>query len=239
LNSSAEVYMVVNVVNGSWKSDVKSVIGGHSGENIIIYVNSWPYFQLGADQVNEVQDFDTGVNITNANQSEAKVEFAIVDSTKNYTSSAVTRIQFDKAVLDSLDTQPPVASTKYINDALDSIYIYYDEKLDSDSIPAAQDFSLSKGQVQSVSIVNSTKASGMQPSYVKLNVSGITEGDLANLKVSYNGSAIKDISDAKNEALSYTNNSIVSLSPKFISATLSSDRRTLLADLEPGWDPER
>lgn len=238
LKSPAEVYMVVNVINGSFKSDVKSVIGGHSGENMIIYVNSWPYFQLGADQVNEVQDFDTGVNITNANKSEAKVEFAIVDSTKNYTSSAVTRIQFDKAVLDSLDTQPPVASTKYINDALDSIYIYYDEKLDSDSIPTAQDFSLNKGQVQSVSIVNSTKASGMQPSYVKLNVSGITEGDLTNLKVSYNGSAIKDISDAKNEALSYTNNSIVSLSPKFISATLSSDRRTLLADLEPGWDPD-
>ncbi|WP_342571392.1 S-layer homology domain-containing protein [Paenibacillus sp. FSL R5-0749] len=237
LNSSAEVYMVVNVINGSFKSNVKSVIGGHSGEDIIIYVNSWPYFQLGADQVNEVQDFDTGVNITNTNKSEAKVEFAIVDSTKNYTSSAVTRIQFDKAVLDSLDTQPPVVSSKYINDALDSIYIYYNEKLDPDSVPTAQDFSLSKGQVQSVSIVNSTKASGMQPAYVKLSVSGITEGDLANLKVSYNGSTIKDISDARNEALSYTNNSIVSLSPKFTSATLSSDRRTLLAKLEPGWDP--
>jgi uncharacterized protein YjdB len=237
LKSPAEVYMVVNVVNGSWKSDVKSVIEGHSGENNIVYVNSWPYFQLDADQVNEVQDFDTGVNIANTNKSEAKVEFAIVDSTKNYTSKAVTRIQFDKAVLDSLDTHPPLVSSKYINDALDSIYIYYDEKLDTDSVPAAEDFSLSKGQVHSVSIVNSTKASGMQPSYVKLSVSGITEGDLASLKVSYNGSAIKDMSDARNKASEYNSNSIVSRSPKFTSVTLSSDRRTLLAKLEPGWDP--
>ncbi|EBD8094958.1 hypothetical protein C3514_25455, partial [Salmonella enterica] len=61
LNSPAEVYMVVNVINGSWKSDVKSILQGHSGDkNQIIYVDEWPYFQLGPDQVNQIQDFDTG-----------------------------------------------------------------------------------------------------------------------------------------------------------------------------------
>ncbi|WP_301243237.1 hypothetical protein [Paenibacillus vandeheii] len=33
----------------------------------------------------------------------------------------MTRIQFDQTVVGSLDTQPPVTHTKYINDALDSI----------------------------------------------------------------------------------------------------------------------
>ncbi|MFS0873171.1 S-layer homology domain-containing protein [Paenibacillus xylanilyticus] len=238
LNSPAEVYMVVNVINGNWKSDVKSILEGHSGENNkIIYVDGWPYFQLNADQVNKIQDFDTGVNITRDSTSEAKVEFVIVDSSNQYTSSAVTRIQFDQAVVGSLDTQPPMTYTKYINDALNSIYIYYNEILDLSSVPSAQDFTLSAGQVQSVSIFNTGKTSGSQPSYVKLMVSGITENDLAMLKVSYNGTAIQDISDAKNKAQSYSNAAILSLSPKFTEVTLSSDRRTVLAKIEPGWDP--
>ncbi|MGV2881280.1 S-layer homology domain-containing protein [Paenibacillus taichungensis] len=238
LNSPAEVYMVVNVINGSWKSDVKSILQGHSGDkNQIIYVDEWPYFQLGPDQVNQIQDFDTGVNITRNTTSEAKVEFVIVDSSKHYTSSTVTRIQFDKTVVGSLDTQPPVTHTKYINDALDSIYIYYNEKLDLSSVPSAQDFTLSAGQVESVSMFNSDKTSGTQPSYVKLTVSGITDNDLATLKVNYNGTAIKDISDARNKAQSYSNATILFLSPKFTEVTLSSDRRTVLAKIEPGWDP--
>lgn len=47
LNAPAEVYMVVNVGNGAWKSDVKAVLEGHAGtDNDVIYVDKWPYFQL-------------------------------------------------------------------------------------------------------------------------------------------------------------------------------------------------
>ncbi|MEK4438958.1 hypothetical protein [Paenibacillus sp. FSL K6-2862] len=84
---------------------------------------------------------------------------------------------------------------------------------------------------------NTGKTSGSQPLYVKLMVNGITENDLATLKVSYNGTAIQDISDTKNKAQSYSNAEILSLSPKFTEVTLSSDRRTVLAKIEPGWDP--
>lgn len=94
------------------------------------------------------------------NTSEAEVEFVFVDSSNQYTSSAVTRIQFDQTVVGSLDTQPPVTYTKYINDALDSIYIYYNENHYLGSVPSAQDFTIRTGQVQSVSMFNSDKNSG-------------------------------------------------------------------------------
>lgn len=70
-------------------------------------MDEWPYFHLDVDQVNNVQDFDTGVRISNDINTEAEVEFVIVDSIHNYTSSAVTRIQFDQTVVGSLDNQPP------------------------------------------------------------------------------------------------------------------------------------
>ncbi|WP_019637246.1 S-layer homology domain-containing protein [Paenibacillus fonticola] len=239
LNAPAEVYMVVNVINGHIKSDVKSVLEGHSGENNdIVFVDAWPYFNLNADQVNKIQDFDTGVKITRANNLEAKVEFVIVDTPNNYTSSAVTRIQFEKSVVGSLDTQPPNSYAKFINDALDHIYIYYDEKLDLSSVPSVQDFNLSVGQVQSVSIHNSDKQYGMAPSHVKLVVSGISSSDLNSLKISYTGTALQDISDARNKAESYSNAEILSNSPNFKNITLSSDRRTALIEVEPGWDPD-
>ncbi|CAH1204948.1 S-layer homology domain-containing protein [Paenibacillus sp. JJ-223] len=236
LNAPAEVYMIVNVINGGWKSDVKAVLEGHSGENNkLIYTNQWPYFEITSDQINQVQDFDTGVRISDSNKSEAKVEFVIANQSQGYVSSEVTRIQFDQTVVGSLDTQPPVSYAKYINRDLDSIYVYFNEKLNTSSVPSIQDFTLSSGRVESLSVVN--KQTGIQPAYVKLHVSGITEADLSTLRVSYNGTALKDLSDAENEVVSFSNAKINAYSPKFTNIMLSSDRRSVLVDIEPGWDP--
>lgn len=238
LNAPAEVYMVVNSINGAWKSDVKAVLEGHSGEdNYPIYVDSWPYFHLDVEQVNKVQDFDTGININN--RPEAKVDFVIVDEPKGYTSSNVTSIHFDQTVIGALDTTGPQTYSKYINDQLDTIYIYYNEKIDLESVPSAADFTLSKGQVKEVSLFNIDRPYGIQPSYAKLKVSGITEQDLNQLTVSYNGSAIRDMSDAQSKADSYQNQRIDSISPKINHVTISSDRSSALVEIEPGWDPNQ
>lgn len=237
LNSPAEVYMVVNVGNGRWESDVKAVLEGHAGKNNdVIYVDKWPYFELNESQVNEVQDFDTGVTLADRNSGEARVEFVIVDKTKNYTSANVTTVRFDQAVVGALDIYPPNSYTKYINNALDTIYIFYNEKINANAVPLTGDFVLSTGKVEAISIYNYDKDWGMTPSYVKLTVSGITTADLKELKVSYNGNAIEDLSDARNKALTYKNAGVLSIDEGFKRVTISSDRKSIIAELEPGWN---
>lgn len=237
LNASAEVYMVVNVGNGAWKSDVKAVLEGHAGtDNQVIYTDEWPYFEVNESQVNVVQDFDTGVTLADRNSKEARVEFVIVDKTKNYTSANVTTVLFDQAVVGALDTYQPHSYTKYINAALDTIYIFYNEKINATAVPFTGDFVLSAGKIEAVSVYNYDKEWGITPSYVKLTVSGITTADLEELKVSYNGNAIEDISDARNKALTYKNAKVLSISEKFKRVTISSDRKSIIAELEPGWN---
>ncbi|SDG56996.1 S-layer homology domain-containing protein [Fontibacillus panacisegetis] len=236
LNKPAEVYMVVNVINGTRPSDVKAVIEGHAGiNNDIIYVDKWPYFQLDSTEVNQVQDFDTGVNVAKNNNREARVEFVIVDQANNYTSSDVTTVLFDKTVVGALDTYPPRMDGQFINDALDTIYIYFDEYLDSNSVPAAGDFTLSVGQVDNVTIYNYDNGQHRNPSYVKLSVSGITQNDADKLKLSYIGSALQDISDAKNKVQTFVNKEVMYTNEFFSSVTISSDRKSIIAVIVPGW----
>lgn len=234
LNKPADLYMVVNVINGTHKSSVKSVLEGHSGiDNDVIYVNEWPYYEIRENQVNQVQDVDTGVNITSNNNREARVEFVIADGANGYTSPEVTTIKFDQKTVGALDTQPPYTYTRYINKALDTIYVYYDEHLDPASVPAPEDFSLSTGTVNAVSIFNYEDEWGMTPAYVKLSVSGVT--DAKNLSLSYKGSAIQDLTDARNKAEVYQGREVLAMAPQIKKAVIGSDRRSVLVEIEPGW----
>lgn len=236
LNAPAEVYMVVNAVNGSWKSSVKSVLEGHAGEYSPIYVDKWPYFKVDAENVNKVQDFDTGVRLDD-NHHDARIEFVIVDQSKQYTSADVTSIVFDQEAVAALDTSPPNASSYYLNASLNTVYVYYNEKLDPLSVPSAGDFTLSTGTVEAVSITNSDDEWGFLHAYVKLSVSGITEANKDSVTISYKGNAIQDTSDAKNKARTYTNFRLHSISEHFSSVTISSDRKSVIAMIDPGWEP--
>lgn len=236
LNKPAEVYMVVNVMNGTRPSDVKAVIEGHAGiNNDIIYVDKWPYFQVDSTEVNQVKDFDTGVKVAKNNNREARVEFVIVDQASNYTSPKVTTVLFDKTVVGALDTYPPRMDGQYINDALDTIYIYFDEYLDSKSVPVAGDFTLSAGQVDDVTIYNYDNGQHRNPSYVKLSVSGITQNDIDDLKLNYSGSALQDITDARNKVETFVNKEVKYADEFFSSVTISSDRKSIIAVIIPGW----
>lgn len=84
-----------------------------------------------------VQDFDTGVTLGDGDSEEARVEFVIVDKTKNYTSANVTTVLFDQAVVSALDTYSPYSYSKYINHALDTIYFYYNEKINAAAVPSS------------------------------------------------------------------------------------------------------
>ncbi|ASA25822.1 S-layer homology domain-containing protein [Paenibacillus donghaensis] len=238
LKAPAEVYMVVNTINGMHKSDVKAVLEGHAGiDNRPVYANQWPYFEVKENAINQVQEFDTGIKLSDTNGQEARVEFVIVDPGKNYFSSAVTTILFDSKVVSALDTYPPRSDMKYINRALDTIYVYYHEKLDLSSAPSKSDYTLSAGQVDAVTLFNEDGKWGIAPGYAKLSVSGITEADAAGLMLSYNGSAIRDLSDAGNQALPYTKQPVWTISEHFSKVVVSSDRKSLIAEIVPGWEP--
>lgn len=239
LNKSAQVYAVVNTINGHIKSDVKAVLEGRSGqEDHVVYVDDWPYFEVDASEVNVVQDYDTGVDIA-FNSGEVRVELVIVDPANSYTSSNVTSILFDQTVVGALDTYPPDSYKKYINNALDTIYVYYSEKLDLTSVPSVGDFNLNVGQITAVSIHNSADRWGIAPGLVKLSVQGITEADKDTLKLSYSGTAVQDIADARNKAKTYLNTEVTSIEEHFSNVTISSDRKSMIAVIMPGWDPSQ
>ncbi|WP_127534020.1 S-layer homology domain-containing protein [Paenibacillus kobensis] len=238
LTAPAEVYMVVNTINGHWDSDVKAGLEGHSGtNNTIVYANKWPYFNIDNSKVNQVQDFDTGAELSDG---AARVEFVIKDASQNYTSSNVTTVHFDQTAVEALDTYPPYNSynSSYINKALDTIYLFYNEFLDLTSVPAAADYTLSKGVVDSVTLFNYDNAFGPSPSYVKLKVSGITANDAANLKISYTGTAVQDLSDAKNKANTFSSYPVAQSIEKIELVKLSSDRTSMNVDVIPGWNPQ-
>ncbi|XEC95245.1 S-layer homology domain-containing protein [Paenibacillus tarimensis] len=236
LKTAAEVFMVVNAINGHFKSDVKSVLEGHAGENDIIYVNDWPYFKVDESIVNEIQEFNTGVQVTS--YTSARVEFVIQDKSGNYTSEEVTTVLFDPTAIAALDTYPPVSYSMFVNKALDAIYIYYNESLDSDSVPQPSDFTLNHGTVNGVTIKNFSGFGGLASSVVKLEVSGLPEAEKNNLQLSYSGDAIQDLTDARNKAESFAARSVSYIEEKIESATISSDRMSMIVQLYPGWNPK-
>jgi len=237
LNKPAEVFMIVNVINGRWESDVRAVLEGRSGDdNIVINVDSWPYFKIEANQVNQLQEFDTGIALR---YDAAHIDFVIRDTSADYTSNKVTSIKFDQKTVEAVDTFGPYSYTYYINKARDAIYIYYNEEIDLSSKPDASDYQLSGGTVQSVELHNYPDAfSGAASSYVKLNVSGIPDLDSTPLTFAYTGTAIRDLSDAKNKAGTITNQPIKQIDTPTVSAKISTDRKAVTVTIQPGWNPK-
>ncbi len=236
LNAPAEVYMVVNTINGHRPSSVKSVLEGHAGEdNDITYVDNWPYFNINSDQVNQLQEFDTGEALSDG---EARIEFVIQNKSQDYLSNQVTTILFEQETVSALDTNPPYHESFFINDALNTIYLYYDEWLNVDSKPSITDYELNYGTVDSISIVNYPETGGMASSYVKLEVSGIVEANKDELHITYTGDALRDMSDAQNQADTFEQEEVLFINEQIERVTISSDRQSMIVDIIPGWNPK-
>lgn len=236
LNAPADVYMVVNAINGSHESNVNSVLEGHAGKDDIVNVNDWPYFRIESPQVQEIQEFDTGVALSGVFNKTARVEFVIKGYDSNlYTSPNVTTILFDPETVIALDTEGPKARIQYINKALDTIYVYYNEHLDLASKPQPSDFSLSEGDVEKVTLYNYQNRD-LVSSYAKLKVNGIS--DRSNLRLSYNGDTILDTADAKNKAENYKDREVKFQENNIQQVLISSDRKSMSVALKPGWNPQ-
>jgi hypothetical protein len=234
LNKPAEVYMLVNTSNGFFKSSVKSILEGHAGlDNQVIYTDDWPYLMINEDQVNQVQEFDTGKGISNYSR-EARVEFAIKDRNGNVSPSATT-ILFDQGTMQALDTAAPYVGNIYINNASDKVFIYYNEFLDVTNVPSLSDYQLSSGQITDVQVHNFGQAY-YYPSCVILSVSGIEESQKDNLSLTYKGIAVRDTSEAKNQAGFIVNQKVDLVNSKLTEGLLSSDRKQLNFKIEPGWN---
>jgi len=235
LSAPAEVYMVVNSINGSWESSVKAVLEGRAGpDNDIINVDSWPYFKMESSGVNQLQEFDTDVSIWGQ---AARVEFVIRDVSSNYTSSAVTTVLFDQETISALDTFPPRVYGSFVNDDMSAIYVYFNEKIDLTSVPSSADFQLNYGTVNNVVLYNYDERYGLVNSYIKLLVSGIPAEQKNALRLSYTGTAIQDLSDARNKAAAFSSNSITADDALVDKVTISSDRKSMIVDILPGWNP--
>ncbi|MDI4648991.1 S-layer homology domain-containing protein [Cohnella hashimotonis] len=233
LTKPAEVYMVLNFANGYFKSDVKSVLEGHAGENEVIWVEGWPYFRVRADQVGQELEFNTHLPLSN---SEARIEFVIKDESAGYVSSDVTTIHFESQVGEAIDTYPPYASAPFINEDLSEIYLYYYEKLDTASVPAANDFALNYGSIDRVSMTNYESMFLFPSSYIKLEVSGIPEALKNELVLSYSGTAIRDASDAKNPAGKFSGSEVETVAYESDGALISADRKSVRLSVSKGWN---
>lgn len=231
LDRPAEVFMVVNAMNGHWESGVKSVLEGHAGteDDEVIYVDEWPYFNITEAEVGQLFEFNTGVELRD---DDARVEFVIHDEANDYLSDDVTSIVFDQELMEYVDTYPPRVSGAYLNEALDSIYIYYGEELDGSSEPTIGDFSLNHGEITNVTLSN---YDGMRFSCVKLDVSGITDGVKDDVLLSYTGDAIRDTTLGGNVAVTFDERAVEFLeTPVIERITLSSNRRTMTMRFTPG-----
>lgn len=234
LNKPAEVFMLVNTSNGRAKSSVKSVLEGHAGlDSQVVYADDWPYFNITQEQIDQVQEFDTRKEFSSSSR-EARVEFVIRDQSGSV-SPDVTTILFDRGTVQALDTSPPVAGNIYINEALDTIYVYYNETLDASSVPAASDYRLSEGKVDDVRVQNFGEAF-YYDSCVILSVSGIAVEDKNSLYLAYSGSALRDASNAGNQASTIVNNKVYTVNAKLSEAVLSSDRQQMSLKVQPGWN---
>lgn len=236
LDEPAEVFMVVNAINGHIESDVKAVLEGRAGKGFIVSVDEWPYFHVDGSEVDQVYDFDTNVSLKHSSARSARVEFVIRDSSRNYVSEKVTTILFDQKTVEALDTYPPYPQGLFINKALDAIYVYFNEHLDLTSVPDVSDFTLNTGTVSSVELHNSSDVSGLGASHVKLGVSGIPAEQKFDIRLSYNGQAIRDTSDAQNKTEAFANRLVEYVEAEITSVTISSDRKSIIAEIVPGWN---
>ncbi|WP_235289358.1 S-layer homology domain-containing protein [Paenibacillus tarimensis] len=236
LNEPAELYMVVNAYSSHFESSVDSVLRGHTGKDgDVVFVSDWPYFKVEASETNKVHEFNTGVPLLDM---KSRIDFVVRDASKNYTSSSVTSIAINKEVTGAYDTSTPYFEKAVINKALDSIYLYYSsEALDLTSVPSVSDYSLNVGEINKVTIHSDGEDWFSHSNYVILSVSGIPEEEKDNLSLSYTGTALQDTGDVKNRAPVFTAAPVYSIEEQITSVTVSSDRKTVRAEVNYGWFP--
>lgn len=228
LKEAAEVFMVANSINSHWKSTVQSVLDGHAGGNDdIIYVDEWPYFNV--TDPSEVVKFDTGISFQN--NGSANIEFVIKQDDR--ISEEVTRIVFGAEVVDAVQEYAPGVAQIAINKNQTEMYIYFYEELDSSSLPKKEDFVLSKGQVTNVEMDSASYFGGLN-SYLKLAVKQIASDNTDSIQVEYRGTALQGKTGANKKVepfVRYTNQSKTELA----GVTLNSKRTNLTLRFESGW----
>lgn len=223
-----DVFMVINQINGHIKDiDSNAVIHGHAGSNDdLTYMDEAPYIRI-ADENEHV--ITTNVRVTGDRN--IKIYFVIKDESK--TSAAPTMIEFAKEAVSELDQSAPYFMKAYINNAKDRISLHFNEPLDTDTIIPVSDFTLSIDGETVTSAVYEVHVSNSD-----WNRSGKVElllneaiSDITGLKVSYNGTSIKDratvpneaepiIDETVNEAGLSVNNTVVSHNGQYIAMYL-------------------
>ncbi len=139
--AEAEVYMIVNQTNAQNSKTVSSadVIHGHgsSQNEDIIYINATPY-----EKISDTNEHTINTNVRLSTDRGAKIYFVVKDGT----STTVTPIMLEYtkgAAAASVDTTAPHFMIAYINEAKTKVTLYFDELLDTSSVPAASSFSVS------------------------------------------------------------------------------------------------
>lgn len=197
-----EVFMVVNYINSHYPKPIDSnaVIHGHAGSgDKLIYADRAPYIRI-TDENEHVVSTDFSIGETRS----IKIYFVIKDASE--TSATPTMIEFAGDVAAEFDQWAPYLMRAYINKAGDKISLHFDEMLDIGSVPQPTDFSLSGASVtsvvysvynvQSVNIYNNSLYGGV--SKVELALSEPIS-DVSDLKISYDGTALRDIATVPNE----------------------------------------
>ncbi|WP_238322988.1 S-layer homology domain-containing protein [Gorillibacterium massiliense] len=230
LTKPAEVFMTVDSLPDSPQSDIQAVLEGYSGKNRNIdYVGDYPYFNIEASQVNQIQEFQTVSDPGHIGS--ARVNFVIRDKT-NHLSSDVTSILLKH-------THPtyeysPSPFTIAINQALSKIYVHFTTYLNEKSSIVPGDFTLdSAGSITKASIVNSPDpAHG--GAYIALDVSGLaTNSYYGTLHLSYKGNSLQDYSGRSIHEFS---NMVVSTHEQAARVMVSPDRKKVMARIYPSWD---
>lgn len=240
LNQPGEVYMVIHGLKGAQSASVTSVLQGASEIGIEpTGVLAWPYFEINKNQVDQVQDFDTGVGLSVIDSDRINIEFVIKDAQSSYTSNQVTTLSLDEATRQADSPYNLGLRTIYVNDARDTIRIYYYQKLDPNSVPSPEDFTWSYQysgvrKVESVSIHNYQTEKAWPASYVELKAE-----NLANeVYVSYSGNQLQDLSPVPVKMPTYQNHRNLPRTEELDSIYISVDRKTIDVNINPGWYPE-
>ncbi|WDF50963.1 S-layer homology domain-containing protein [Paenibacillus sp. KACC 21273] len=240
LNKSGEVYMVIHGLKGAQSASVTSVLQGASETGIEpTGILAWPYFEINKNQVGQVQDFDTGVGLSVIDSDRINIEFVVKDAQSSYTSNQVTTLSLDEATRQEDSPYNLGLRTIYVNDARDTIRIYYYQKLDPNSVPSPEDFTWSYQyggvrKVKSVSIHNYDTAKAWPASYVELKAENLAD----EVYVSYSGDRLQDLSPVPVKMPTYQNHRNLPRTEELNSLYISVDRKTIDVNINPGWYPE-
>jgi len=207
-----DVYIVINQVNSHWEEiDTNAVLHGHAGSgDDVIYADRAPYIRITDEEEHVISTY-----IYAAGDDSTKIYFVIKDS--SMISEIPTMLEFTKEVSAELDSTPPYLMSAYINKARNKISLHFSEKLDTDSVPDPSDFTLTTDDVSGDSVVyevysvdvsnNDWYGSGR----VDLLLSNAIdeEEDIENLRISYEGTALRDNATEPNRVEPMTNREVL------------------------------